>query len=503
MGSRLLAALVAMLAIPSAGAAQDVTLTARDGSLSVDGTLRAYDGEVYRIDSAFGPLTLDGQAVVCTGPGCPDLTAPFTEIRIVGAADPGAVLIGPLVRAFAAAQGLEVAAEGEALALSSPADGRAVGRIGFRAMPPAAARAALAAGEADLALASRAEPDFGERTVALDAMVPVTAPGNPLPRIATPDLARVLAGEVANWSAIGGPDMPLVLHGLDPGTGLQEALAARLGATATATVRHPDAAALARAVAADPYALAVTAASAAGPARVLPLTDSCGFPLDPGRAALKAGDYPLALPVFLLTPRRRLPLLARDFVDFTRSPSAQAAVAAAGLADRAAERAPLTADGTRLLSALRGAGEETTLRDLQRLAAAMTGSDRLSLTFRFEDGSATLDAPSQDNLSDLARLYAAGAFRGQALVLAGFSDGTGSAAGNLALSRARAEGVAAALAQAATDLPADAAPPVVEAFGETLPMACDTTTGGRRLNRRVEVWLRPAPAGPSAATDTP
>ena len=28
-----------------------------------------------------------------------------------------------------------------------------------------------------------------------------------------------------------------------------------------------------------------------------------------------------------------------------------------------------------------------------------------------------------------------------------------------------------------------------EAFGEALPMACDDTDWGRRINRRVEVWV--------------
>jgi phosphate transport system substrate-binding protein len=34
--------------------------------------------------------------------------------------------------------------------------------------------------------------------------------------------------------------------------------------------------------------------------------------------------------------------------------------------------------------------------------------------------------------------------------------------------------------------------PQVAAFGEALPMACDETPAGRRLNRRVEVWITPA-----------
>ena len=157
----------------------------------------------------------------------------------------------------------------------------------------------------------------------------------------------------------------------------------------------------------------------------------------------------------------------------------------------------MTADGLRLINAIQGAGEETTLADLQRLAGAMDGADRLSLTFRFQDGSSQLDAHSRENLTDLARMLEAGLLRDTALILAGFSDGSGAAATNLDLSNSRAQAVLAALQAAAPGL-TPAQLPVVQAFGEVLPMACDSTAPGRRLNRRVELWLKPV-----FITDTP
>ncbi len=69
--------------------AQDVTLTARDGSLSVEGVLIAFDGAFYRVDTAFGAITVDAEGVVCSGPACPDLTAPFAATaRASGALRP-------------------------------------------------------------------------------------------------------------------------------------------------------------------------------------------------------------------------------------------------------------------------------------------------------------------------------------------------------------------------------------------------------------------------------
>ncbi len=473
----------------SGALAQDVTLTSRDGSLSLSGTLQGYDGEFFRILTSYGPLTVDGQGVTCDGPACPDLTAPKAMIRFVGDADAGKNLLPQLVAAFSAARGLRFT-QGNPVVISDATSGEALAEMTFEAMPPDAARKAILTGAAQLVLASVTEPDLGAQAVALDALVPISAPGNPLPKISTSDLARVLAGEIENWAQIGGPDMPLVLHGLATGTDLQRVLSARLGREVVAPVIHRTLAELAEAVATDPWAIAVTERAALGKARLLPLTDSCGFPLLPTRLAVKAQDYPLTIPVFFLTPRHRLPLMAREFLEFLSSPEAQGAVARAGYIDRRAERQAMTADGLRLINAIKGAGPETTLEDLQRLVAAMDGAERLSLTFRFEGGTTTLDAASQSALRDLAQMLEAGLFKGQALTFAGFSDGSGPVGANMKLSEARAEAVLAALRAMVPGMPQTQLP-TVQAFGEALPMACDATGAGRKLNRRVEVWLKP------------
>jgi phosphate transport system substrate-binding protein len=394
------------------------------------------------------------------------------------------------VAAFATSRGLDHSVTDATATLTDPTTGQILAEFTFQPMGQEAARAALLSGGAELILSASTEPDLGSRPLALDALVPVVAADNPVAQVSSADLARALSGEVTNWSEIGGPDMPLVLHGLPATNGLQRALSGRLGREVAATEVHPDFATLAEAVARDPWALAVTARAVAGKARVVTLTDSCGFPLLPSTLAVKAEDYPLSLPLHLLTPRRRLPLMAREFLEFLTLPQAQQVIAAQGYVDRDAERQPMTADGLRLINAIQGAGEETTLADLKRLVDVMDGADRLSFTFRFEDGSSTLDAHSRGNIEDLARLLDSDGFRGEVMILAGFSDGSGAASANLALSQTRAEAVLASLQAATPDLPPDRLPQVM-AFGEALPMACDETGAGRRLNRRVELWLRP------------
>ncbi|MFN3845689.1 MAG: PstS family phosphate ABC transporter substrate-binding protein, partial [Paracoccaceae bacterium] len=297
------AAIFAALFVPATARAQDVTLTARGGGLEISGFLQGYDGEFYRIESTYGLLTVDSAGVICDGPACPDLSAPKAQLRVLGLTGVGESILPPLLRAFADARGLsysEVDGAGFSATVSDPKSDRPLAEISFHAVSPDRARSDLMAGRAELILSAAPEPDLGSRVLAMDAMVPIVAPDNPLPKISTRELARVLAGEVENWSDIGGPDMPLVLHGLDVDAALQRALAARLGRDVAASVVHADSAILADAVRRDPWAIAMTVRASVRGTRILPLTDSCGFPLEPSSLAVKAEDYPLALPIYLI-----------------------------------------------------------------------------------------------------------------------------------------------------------------------------------------------------------
>jgi len=480
--------------------AQDVMLISRNGGLSLSGQLLAYDGEFYRVATDYGKLTVDAEGVICEGPACPRLTAPLAVIRVTGAAEAAGRLLPPLFAAFARGRGLTyqliAPAPGFAAEIAEPGTdhsrGQILARISFAPGLLGAALDALRQERVEMVLAGAAPPGYRARALALDPLIPVMAAENHLPKISSQALAAALRGEVDNWQALGGPDMPIVVHALTPDHLLQHAAAARLGGAFAPGPRHPDAASLATAVARDPWALALTGQSAQGAARAIPLTDSCGFPLPATPLTVKAEDYPLTAPLFLLTPNRRMPLLLREFLEFLATDAAGQVIADAGYIDRRMGRAPLTEDGQRLLGAIRVAGTDVKFAELQRLAAAMTGGDRLSLTFRFQDGSAQLDALSRENLADLARQIAAGRFAGETLALAGFSDGTGAADVNLALSKSRAQAVRLALRDIAPDLSPEQLPGVL-AFGEALPMACDTTAAGRQINRRVELWAHPTP----------
>ncbi|MGV6810930.1 MAG: phosphate ABC transporter substrate-binding/OmpA family protein [Brevirhabdus sp.] len=509
-------ALVLALLAPVCAWSQDVTLTSRDGSVELSGTLISYDGEFYRIDTIYGPLTVDGQGVQCSGIGCPDPEAFVARFAISGSARFGNGLMPALIGAFARQRGLSVTREvrdddNSVFVLKTP-EGDEQARIALRASTTAEGFADLIASEADIALALREindseaararEAGQGEltrnarsRVIALDGLVPVVATRNRVTDITVDQLAQVFSGDITSWAALGGPDRPINLHLIARGRVVSDAFKQKVMDPAQKTFSdaitwHDTLDGLSDAVALDAQGIGITSWSAVANAHPLRLIGPCGAVLDATTRTLKSKDYPLDLPLLVYTPARRLPLLAREFLAFFNSPGAEIVIRRAGYVDQGIDRISLDAQGNRLANAIAAAGDEIALPELQRMVKALYGARRLSLSFRFRGGSTRLDAQSHGNITRLARALEGGAFDGRELIFVGFSDGQGGAPANQAISKRRAESVRSAIRSVAHMADFDKVRLLVEAFGEAMPVACDDSGWGREVNRRVEVWLR-------------
>ena len=194
--------------------------------------------------------------------------------------------------------------------------------------------------------------------------------------------------------------------------------------------------------------------------------------------------------MFLYSPARRFPALAREFMTYLRSAPAQLVIRRAGFTDQMPEEIAIDQQGDRFANAITRAGEEVGLGELQRMVRTLVPLSRLSTTFRFEVGSTRLDAQSRSNIEQLARALEEGRYDSRRLVFVGFSDGDGPATANRAIAQRRAEAVRDAVMSAAEAAHLDRVAIEVEAFGEAMPMACDDSAWGRQVNRRVEVWVQ-------------
>lgn len=497
--------------------AQDVTLTSRDGRTEIAGTLLSYDGEFYRLDTRYGELTVDGSGVLCNGPGCPNLEDFVAQVAISGSASMGAVLVPALLESFAQREGYateRVQRDGTHFDISIlvPDTGKVAGVFAFRISTSDEGFADLLAYEADIVMSLREvraeeqaralDAGIGDLTarnrsqvVALDAIVPIVSPQNPVQEMSPLDVARVYAGEIDNWQDLGGPEAPIALHAPDVDTGLGQATDTRILwpvglASSAAVIRHADTQSLTSAVVDDPFAFGVTSYAELGRSRPLALKGVCGRVLRATRRTVKTEDYPLVAPMFLYTPARRLPKMAREFLAFTRSAEAQVIVRRAGFVDQALEEVSIDEQGDRFANAIAAAGPDVSLADLQRMVEVLSPMRRLTISFRFEPGSAQLDAQSRSNIVQLARAIEQGRYDARLLHFVGFSDGDGPAEANRRIALERAESVRRAVFQFAETVQEDQVNANVDAFGEALPLACDDSAWGRQANRRVEVWVR-------------
>jgi phosphate transport system substrate-binding protein len=492
-----------------------VTLTSYDGSVSLRGELLGFDGETFRIATAIGELAIDAMQVTCEGPDCPPPELLRSVFRVSGSSTLGA-LMPALIEAYALSldAALVTAPVGPSetrFDLTRSGD-RPLAEITVAAPGTAVAFNELAARISSIAMASRRvrEAEAGaireaglgdvfapgsEHVVALDGLLALVAPSNPLRAISLADLASLFAGRIANWSELGGPDLPVTLYGTGQGHATREVFEtlvmrpANLALADTLRVlsTHED---VSDAVAADPGGIGFAGLPFLRNAKALAIRTECGTLASPDAFSIKTEEYPLARRLYLYTPEGPMPPQARRLVEFALSDAAQPVIAEAGYIDQSIASLPLDRQGLRVAGSLVAAGGEVGLTEVQAMMAALLRAERLSTTFRFLPGTSALDARSVVEARRLAELLAAGAFAGREILLAGFTDSVGRADLNRALSERRAEQARQAILAAAPPGTLDAVPITVVGYGEMSPVGCNETFEGRRINRRVEVWVR-------------
>jgi OOP family OmpA-OmpF porin len=162
---------------------------------------------------------------------------------------------------------------------------------------------------------------------------------------------------------------------------------------------------------------------------------------------------------------------------------------------------------TQLLSGKLGQGQTFTVdvtydEELDPLAALPTPAECkaeidsvvAARKITFTPGSAEIAAGAQATIGALAEVLAD--CPGLGIEIAGHTDSQGSEGGNLALSQARAEAVLIALQGRGVDTGNMRA----QGYGESQPIADNTTDAGREANRRIAFTLTDPPATDAAAT---
>ncbi len=347
---------------------------------------------------------------------------------------------------------------------------------------------ALLRGTAELALSSRrinpqeterlaslgdlANP-ANEQAIAAQGIAAAVNAANRVPSLTMAQLRGIVAGQVRDWSEVGGTSAPIRVYTYDNQNGQadapEEMLMGQEGVSSSA-VRLTSEQAIATAIAGDRNGIGFVTARNVGAARAVPLVEGGALPVLPTDLAVATESYPLARRFYLYNGASGIGSdVARRFTEYVASPAGQAVIEAAGLV-------------TLTVHSERAALPDTAPDRLRQL---VSGSTRVSLNFRFQPNSTELDSSSARDLERLVAYVRRERINPGRLMLAGFADNSGPAAVNQAVAQHRADAVAAALSR--SGIP----PGKVAAFGADLPVSDNSTPEGRERNRRVEVYLAP------------
>jgi phosphate transport system substrate-binding protein len=508
-----LAALVA-----GAASADEVVLSTRDGSFSVAGTLVSFDGRNYVVNTVLGQVAIAVDLVVCEGAGCPAEGPSRVEVTVSGDRTLGLRLLPPLLRAYAAGHGAQVrtttAADGTALGLTMAGEGDE-GSLSLGIVPSDSAGGldSLFKGRAAIALSTRPVrvreartfEEFGlgalrskeqETILALDALVLVVHPDNPVRAVSQAAAARAFAGEIADWSDLGGPDAGIRLYTGTGDTAMLELFQAQVLEPqglqlSNAVTRLDSAEAVRQAVARDPNGFGLTGYASGGAVRAVAIRGECGIHSLPSEFSIKTEEYPLARLHYAYRTNRNLDPQTAAFLEFATSEEAQPLVRAAGYVDQSITLESINGQGMRLAAAI---AAQAPGRDLTEMAGTLMAADRLSATFRFETATTRLNARAEADVARLARVLATDRFVNKEVLFVGFTDSIGDAELNRELSRQQAEQVLAAVMTRDSTL-GSAVRMRALGFGEVSPLACNESDQGRAINRRVEVWVRDIQGG--------
>lgn len=500
-----------------AGLAERVTLKTLDNSFSVEGEITSFDGSIYTLSTSIGEISVASAIVVCEGAGCPSNKEESESAKFVIAGDRtlGLRLYPALLRDFSSSQGASTKTlQADASQLVLKFDGGEMPEDAEVTILPTASSDGLDAlfkGETQLALSTRAVQErqaqafeeFGlgqlrdisqETIIALDALVFVNHPDNPVRAVSIDQLARIFSGEITNWSDLGGRDADINLyvreeeaHAYDAFNGMVMQPTGNV-LSANASVFTADNA-ISNAVQNDQDGIGFTSFTGVGDAQGMSLRDECGFQSQPTEFSIKTEEYPLALPLFMYQTNAQLPSKAREFREYVLGEQAQSLVTEAGFVDQTVSIESVNTQGLRIASTVLANRDSDSIEQMLDMVVLFAAADRLSTTFRFEGADAQLTARSQADISRLAEVLATDRFANKEVIFVGFTDPSGAEELNRQLSQQRAEQVLTTVLSENPSLASNVRMLAV-GFGEISPLGCSDTDAGRKLNRRVEVWVR-------------
>ncbi len=313
---------------------------------------------------------------------------------------------------------------------------------------------------------------LAEHVLAIDGLAIIVHSNNPIKTLDTEQLAAIFSGELNDWSMLGAPPGPINIYARDDKSGTWDTfkeliLSPSNQALISNAKRFESSEKLSDSVSNDPNGIGFIGLPYVRQAKALAVSAGNAVAMQPSTELIATEDYPLSRRLYLYSPEHEDNLLAQNFLAFAQSTAGQRLVEDNGFISQA-------------VSSMAVSAADSMPPRYQQLARE---AQRLSVNFRFKEGSAQLDNKAERDLERVLDYLRKHNKVKNKLVLVGFGDSKSDPARALLLSKLRAMAVRRQLHNKEIVFRD------ILGIGDAMPVANNTLDQGRIKNRRVELWV--------------
>lgn len=338
--------------------------------------------------------------------------------------------------------------------------------------------------KADIGMASRSIKDkeinllskFGdmkhiskEHIIAIDGLAIIVHPNNPVDSLDKEEIAKIFSGEITNWSQVGGKNESITLFARHGHSGtwdtFKNLVFNKKQSLASHAYKIESNDMVAGNVSSNTGGIGFVGLSGVNKAKVVSVSDHETQPIKPEKLSVATEDYPLSRRLFLYTAKESNPH-AIAFVKWALDKKGQDIVEKHGFISQNITALPF--------AIAQGSPDE--YKEISQKAR------RLSVNYRFDEGSAKLD---NKGIRDIDRLlaYLNALPTKPKLWIVGFSDNTGRKSLSTLLSKHRALSVRRKLLYKIDN------DYEVLGLGSFMPVASNNNEAKKLKNSRVEIWI--------------
>jgi len=467
--------LAPLLALSAPATADDVLLTSKSGGLTVSGTLLAFDGDTYQVETDLGRITISDSDLTCQGRGCPSPKDRLDVFSLISTDRITRETLLAFLDAYAKDNQKLFTKKGP---FSNPTSVELSHRTeGLES---------IVSFKSDVINLGFSANETGT-PIGFDAVQIISSSSALKGRIDTETLRRIWDGSISNWNELGGADQPIRLI-LPIFAGDLFSTFARFDADLSAENVSPNVEyflspeAIIQAVSQSPDTIGLIYESQSSELTVA-LDLGCSITSAPSDFAIQSLEYPLSYQISMNSDNAFAPRTAKELQAYAQTLNAQTIFTKAGLIPLVGQQIESSYKGKRFADAIAAADKDVGLKALQSFAEFANTATRLATTLYFTPDGRELDDMSFKTLPALIAHLKLPEYSGRTILAVGFSDSQGGANANQTVSLSRARNIQSALGQEGVSVDAIG-------FGEVAPIGCNTSDYGRMKNRRVKIWVR-------------